>query len=255
MTKEREEGGTSPVALITGASRGIGAETAERFAVAGYDVVVVARSTRSSPGRLPGSLEETADLVEAAGRRALVLAFDVRDETAIHSAIEEMYETFGRCDVLVNNAGVNVADGLLETSLKRWRLVLDINLTAPFLLIREIVPRMMAAGQGRVINISSGAATVPAYPFISYCASKRGLEALSEGLGLQTGPNVAVNALQVDAVVWSEGLAAVEGDVEGAERPERVADAIVWLASQPLVLSGKTIRFTEVMDLLAPVVE
>lgn len=246
---------SAPVALITGASRGIGAEAAERFALAGYDVVIVARSTKSSPGRLPGTLEETAQRVEAAGQRALMLALDVHDETATAAVVDKMYESFGRCDVLVNNAGVNVADPLLETSLKRWQLVLDINLTAPFLLIREIVPRMMATGEGRVINISSGAATVPEYPFISYSASKRGLEALSEGLGLQTKPTVAVNALQVDAVVWSHGLVAVEGDKGGAERPERVADAIVWLASQPLTLSGETIRFSDIRSSLSSVTE
>jgi citronellol/citronellal dehydrogenase len=243
------------VALITGASRGIGAETAVRFAHAGYDVVIVARSTRLSPGRLPGSLEDVSERVKAAGRDALVLPFDVRDETVIAGAVGKVYETFGRCDVLVNNAGVNVADPLLETSLKRWQLVLDINLTAPFLLIRELVPRMMEAGEGRVINISSGAATFPQYPFISYCASKRALEALSEGLGLQTGPTVAVNALQVDAVVWSEGLAAIEEVAGDAERPEDVADTIVWLASQPLSLSGQTIRFTDIRSTLATVTQ
>lgn len=243
------------VALVTGASRGIGARTALALADAGYDVVVVARSTQSSPGRISGTLDDVADGVRTRGRDAMVLALDVRDEEAVAAAANVVDDRFGRCDLVVNNAGVIVADPILSTSLRRWELVMDVNVTGPFLFMREFVPRMQAAGQGRIVNISSGAVVVPEYPFVSYCASKRALEALTEGAGLQSGPAVAVNALRVDAVVWSEGLEAAQGPevASQAEDPDVVARAVVWVASQPITTSGRVFLLSEVKAFEVPV--
>ncbi len=239
--------------MVTGASRGIGARTALALADAGYDVVVSARSTRESPGRIEGTIDDIADEVRTHGRDAMALPLDVRDEAAVVAAAEAVYGRFGRCDLLVNNAGVIATDPILSTPLRRWQLVMDVNVTGPFLLMREFVPRMQAAGGGRVINLSSGAVVVPEYPFVSYCASKRALEALTEGTGLQTGPGVAVNALRVDAVVWSEGLEAAQGPEAAAraEDPDIVARAVVWVAAQPRTLSGDVFLFSEVKGLEA----
>jgi len=128
---------------------------------------------------------------------------------------------------------------------------MDVNVTGPFLLMRELVPRMAAASHGRVINISSGAVVVPEYPAVSYRASKRALEALTEGVGLQTQPDVAVNALRVDAVVWSEGLEEAQGAQAAAEYLDAVAKAVVWLAEHPITTSGRTFVLSEIRAELA----
>jgi acetoacetyl-CoA reductase/3-oxoacyl-[acyl-carrier protein] reductase len=217
----------------------------------GYDVVLAARSTRQSPGKLSGTIDDVADRVAEIGQRALITQLDVRDEASVVAASERVYESFGRCDVLINNAGVITPEPLLETTTKRWKQVLDVNLTAPFVLTRTFAPRMLADGQGRVINISSGAAALPTYPFVSYCVSKRGLEALSEGLGLQAPAGLAVNALQVDAVIWSEGLAAVQGPevAAEAESPEDVAKAVTWLVRRPIDVTGKIFTLSSLTSL------
>lgn len=237
----------APVAVVTGASRGLGAEIAVALATDGFDVVLVARSTEHNPGKLSGTIDSVGERVEAAGRRALPIAADVRDESSIVAAIEEVYDHFGRCDVLVNNAGVLTPQPLMDTPTKLWHLVMDVNLTAPFVFTRELFPRMVEAKSGRIINISSGAAAYPDYPYVSYCAAKRGLEALTEGLGRQSGPHVAVNALQIDAVIWSEGLEALQGpDVAAtAEQPDQVARAVVHIARQPLDVSGQVFLLSQ----------
>ena len=239
MTEKRI--GEQPVAVVTGASRGLGAEIAVALAEDGFDVALVARSTHDNPRKLGGTINDVAGRVAAAGSNALPIAADVRDESSICATIDEVYRHFGRCDVLVNNAGVLTPQPLMKTPTKLWRLVMDVNLTAPFVFTRELFPRMVEAGSGRIINISSGAAAFPDYPHVSYCAAKRGLEALTEGLGRQCGPHVAVNALQIDAVIWSQGLEALHGPeaAAAAEQPDQVARAVVHIARQPLGVSGR----------------
>src|SRR5215831_5711916 len=97
---------TTPVALVTGASRGIGKRLCGDLAAAGYDVVCTARTSSASPAKLPGSVEETAALVERAGRRAMPVVLDVQDEAAIGALTERIYRDWGRCDLLINNAAV-----------------------------------------------------------------------------------------------------------------------------------------------------
>lgn len=212
-------------------------------------MVCAARSTRETPGTLPGTVDDVAEQVRRHGRRAMVLPLDVRDEEAVAEGVAAVYSEFDRCDLLVNNAGVIVTQPALALSLRRWQLVMDVNLTGPFLLIRELVPRMRAAGGGRIVNISSGAVVVPEYPFTSYNASKAGLEVLTQGLGLQSLPEVAINALRIDAVVWSEGLEAAQGPEEAAkaEDPDTVARAVVWVANQPLSRSGQVFCYSELV--------
>jgi NAD(P)-dependent dehydrogenase (short-subunit alcohol dehydrogenase family) len=248
MTGESMANASTPVAVVTGASRGLGAEIAVALAEDGFDIALVARSTEHSPGKLSGTIDEVGERVVALGRRALPIAADVRDESSIAAVVDKVYEHFGRCDVLVNNAGILTPQPLMETPTKLWRLVMDVNLTAPFVFTRELFPRMVEAKSGRVVNISSGAAAFPDYPYVSYCAAKRGLEALTEGLGRQTGPYIAVNALQIDAVIWSEGLAALQGPeaAAAAEQPGRVARAVVQIARQPLDVSGRVFLLSEI---------
>src|SRR5258705_10833443 len=161
----------TPVAVVTGASRGIGRRLCEDLARAGYDVVCTARTSNASRAKLPGTVEETAALVERAGRRAMPVALDVQDEGAVAALATRVYAEWGRCDLLVNNAAIAPPKPALADSVKRWRLAVDVNLNGPFYAMYHFCPRM-AAHVGRVINVSSGAAVTPSFGRASYTATK-----------------------------------------------------------------------------------
>jgi len=238
----------TPVALVTGASRGIGRRLAIDLAAAGYDVACAARSSDEHRGKLPGTVEETAATVEKAGRRAWPLALDVRDEGAIADAVEQLYRAWGRCDLLVNNAAVAPEVPALRDTTKRWRLAVDVNLNGPFYLIHQLAPRMLAAGGGRVVNISSGAAQAPEFGRPSYTVTKVALESLTECLAFELrGRGVAVNCVRLDLMVWTEGFAATLSDPEsyGMEDAVIMSDAVLWLARQPLDYSGHVLSISE----------
>src|SRR5580765_7464910 len=141
----------TPVAIVTGASRGIGKRLCVDLASAGYDVVCTARTSAAAPARLPGTVDETAALVERAGRRAMAIALDVQDEAAVAALAARVLGEWGRVDVLVNNAAVAPPKPALDDSVKRWRLAVDVNLNGPFYCMYHFCPRVAAVG-GRVIN-------------------------------------------------------------------------------------------------------
>lgn len=238
----------TPVAFITGASRGIGKQLALDFARNGYDLVVIARSTKESPTKLPGTVDETAALVRRQGQRCLPLGVDLRVEAQINAAVERAYAEFGRLDLLINNAAVAPPGKALEAPVRRWRLAVEINLTAPFLLMHAVCPRMAGSGGGAVINISSGAAQWPDFGRPSYTTTKRGLEALTEALAHELQEDqVAVNALQLELSVWSEGYAFTLPDVDthDFEDPIIMSDACLWLAQQPRSYTGHILTIGE----------
>ena len=239
------------VVLVTGASRGIGRRLCADLAAAGHDVVCVARSSRASPGKLPGTVEDAAADVEASGRRAMVAAFDVRDEKAIEALTARIYDEWGRCDLLVNNAAVAPPLPALTDSTRRWRLAVDVNLNAPFYLTYYVGRRMLEAEGGRVVNISSGAAVSPQFGRASYTATKRALEGLTEALAYDLRGKVAVNCIRIDAAVWSEGFTETlgEGDYSHFEDPVIVSDAVSWLAGQPISYSGKVVTISELREM------
>lgn len=230
---------SAPVALVTGASRGIGRQLALDLAEAGYDVVCAARSTSGQRSKLPGTVDETADAVRSRGRRALAAGLDVRDEEAIAALADRVFAEWGRCDLLVNNAAVAPPRPALEDSTRRWRLAVDVNLNGPFYFAYYFAPRM-AKGEGRIVNVSSQAADWPSFGRASYTATKRGLEGLSEALAHDLADRVAVNCLRIDLMIWSEGFDATLPPEHGLpfEEPVICSDAVLWLARQPLSHTG-----------------
>ena len=149
------------VAIVTGSSRGIGKDIALAFAAEGADIVVAARSETQSDPRLPGTIHETAQEVEALGRRALAVKTDVTDEEQIGAMIQRTLDTFGRIDILVNNAAVLVPRGILDLPTRHLDLHYRVNIKGPILCIRAVLPSMLKQGQGWIINISSNAAIFP----------------------------------------------------------------------------------------------
>ncbi len=235
------------VAVVTGASRGIGKQLAVDLAKDGFDVACLARSSAAQPSKLPGTVDETADQVRRAGREAHAVALDVRDEDAIAAFAEKLYASWGRCDLLVNNAAVAPPLRALDDTTRRWRLAVDVNLNGPFYFLYHLGRRMREQGEGRAVNVSSLAAAFPAFGRASYTATKLALEGMTQALGHDLAGQVAVNCLRIDVPVFSEGFDETlpDGHSFEFEDPVIISDAILWLAKQPIAHTGRIHSVTE----------
>jgi citronellol/citronellal dehydrogenase len=239
---------STPVAVITGASRGIGKSLAIDLARAGWDIVCAARSSHDTPSKLPGTVDDTAAAVEREGRRAMAVGLDVQDEEAVAALAERVYRDWGRCDLLINNAAVAPPRPALDDSIRRWRLAVDVNLNGPFYLSWHLGRRMREHGGGRMINVSSGAAVMPEFGRPSYTATKLALEGLTEALGHELRGRVAVNCIRIDIPIWSEGFEATlpaDFDTSGFEDAVIMSDAVLWLVRQDVSYTAMVLNLTE----------
>jgi 2-deoxy-D-gluconate 3-dehydrogenase len=222
-------------ALITGASRGIGAEIAALFAGAGADLVIT--------GRDVSGLEATQQMVEKAGSRCLSLVSDLRTVEGAHFVGNKALEFFGTVDILVNNAGIVYIESLLETTVEHWEETQNLNLRAPLLLAQTVVPKMIEQRRGKVINISSIAGVLAPEGHAAYSASKAGLNLLTQMMAAEWAQfNIQANAVAPTVIltamgqqVWGEPA---KGDPMKARIPSRrfgepieVADLVLFLAS------------------------
>ncbi|MFC5746278.1 SDR family NAD(P)-dependent oxidoreductase [Actinomadura rugatobispora] len=229
------------VALVTGASRGVGAATALALAGEGYAVACAARATRESPQRTPGTLDDVVDRIRAAGGTAVAVPVDLSVRDQVTRMVERTVAELGRLDVLVNNAAVTFV-GDLDIPLRRHDLVMAIDLDAPLQAIRHAVPHLRAAGEGRVVNVSSLAALKPVPGLMSYGIAKIALERMTVDLARQLAPDrIAVNCFRIDVPVASEGtLANMPGvDHSGWEAPAVAAEGIAWMLRRPAGYSGR----------------
>lgn len=242
---------TQPVAVVTGASRGIGKRLCVDLARAGYDIVCTARSSKDRPGKLPGTNEETARLVNEEGRRAMPVALDVRDEEGVAKLAERVYSEWGRCDLLVNNAALAPPRPALEDSTKRWRTGVDVNVNGPFYMVYYLAPRMVEAGEGRVVNISSGVSHMPEFGRAGYMTTKAALEAMTRALAFDLSGKVAVNCIQLEVAVWTEGFAATLPEDAPVEFEDAVimSDALLWFAKQPIDYTGKVLSIAQLREM------
>jgi len=228
------------VALVTGASRGVGAATAVALAEAGCDVACAARSTKAAPRKTPGTLDETVARVAATGRRALAVPTNLADDTEVVAMVDRTLEEFGRLDVLVNNAAITFV-GDLDIPLHRYDLVLQVNLRAPIIAIRQAVPAMQSQGGGSIVNVSSVAALFPHPSLMAYGISKVGLERMTVDVARQLQRwHIACNCFRIDVAVASEGFIANTPGADHSqwEPSEVAAEGIVWMVRQPPEYSG-----------------
>ncbi len=176
------------VALVTGASRGLGRAMAAALAEAGADLVITARSS--------DALAETAAMVEAAGRRALVVPADVRCQSAAHELVAGAREHFGRIDILVNNVGVTARHPSEDFPLEEWQRVIDVNLTSVFRLTGLVVNSMKETGGGRIINTASLLSEIGVPLIPAYAASKGAIRQLTKVWAVEWAKyNIRVNAI------------------------------------------------------------
>ena len=176
------------VAVVTGASRGLGKPIAESLAAAGASVALVARNREL--------LESVASGIRGNGGVAEVVVTDVCEQAAVAELSLRVNEKLGECDILVNNAGINIRKAIDEFTLDEWNRLVVTNLTGPFLMCNAFVPAMKKKGFGRVINVASILSHISKPKLAGYSATKAGLLGMTKGLALELAPyNVTVNAI------------------------------------------------------------
>ena len=228
------------VAIVTGASRGVGAAAAIALAAQGCAVACAARSTDAAPKRLPGTIDAVAEQIRGAGGDALAIPTNLASEDDVVAMVARTVEYFGRLDVLVNNAAITFV-GDLQMPTKRYDLIMDVNVRAPFIAIREAAPHMRVAGGGSIVNVSSAAALIPIPHMSVYGVSKLALEHVTLDAARELyADNIAVNCFRIDIPVATEGFMAnvPEGDHDSWEPSEVAAEGIVWMLRQPLPYTG-----------------
>jgi NAD(P)-dependent dehydrogenase (short-subunit alcohol dehydrogenase family) len=225
-----------PVAIVTGASSGIGRATAQRLAREGFDVGLTFANDR------PGSLV-TAESVRALGRRTTIARLDLRDPEAATAAIDDLVLALGAVDVLINNAGLNRRCAALEESVEGWEETLAVNLVGPWACARAAARHMIErGGGGRIVNITSVLAFAALEGGAAYCAAKSAVEALTKVLALEWAPYaILVNSVAPGHTATPMNYAAHELEHTVIERPvvplgraataEEVATAVAQLAS------------------------
>jgi NAD(P)-dependent dehydrogenase (short-subunit alcohol dehydrogenase family) len=224
VTADQPLGGR--VAIVTGASSGIGEAVARALAGAGAAMVLAARSA--------GKLAALAAEIHDAGGTALDLPTDVTREAEVRALFARTIERFGRLDILVNNAGIADHTATEALSLARWREVIDANLTSAFLCSREALAVMRRQGRGRIVNIGSLSAKVPRPDTVAYVASKFGLEGLTRSLALDGrahGVTASILHPGVVATALASGMAALPA--REISSPADVARMLLLMVTLP----------------------
>ena len=223
------------VAIITGASRGLGRAIAKEYASEGAKVVVSAR--RDSPTGLPGTAIETAEQIRAEGGEAMALTCDVTNEEQVMHMVGQTIDVYGKVDVLVNNAGVMVlGKGLPDIMPDEWDQSVETNLKGTYLCCRAVVPTMIEQGRGSIINIGSRMGSDPEQGGgVLYSSAKAAVHMFSYCLADEIREhNIAVNILSPGGLK-TEGSAAIpwtQRDWEQRVEPEAVGPSAVFLALQ-----------------------
>lgn len=234
------------IALVTGASRGIGAAVAERYAVEGAHLVLAARTV--------GGLEEVDDRIRAAGGTATLVPLDLRDFAKIDELAAAIYQRFERLDILVGNAaefGTFSPLGHIDPQL--WQEVIDLNLTANWRLIRAMDPLLRAAPHGRAIFVTSGIARNPRAYWGPYAVSKAGLEALVKTYAAECEKtNVRANLIGPGVVRTRLRARVFPGeDPMSLPPPETVTEAFVRLALDDCARNGEVVNAGDLADTLS----
>ncbi|WP_369943311.1 SDR family oxidoreductase [Xanthomonas medicagonis] len=214
--------------LITGASRGIGLAIALRAARDGANVAIAAKSAVPNP-KLPGTIHSAAAAVEAAGGRALALKCDIREEEQVRAAVAATVAAFGGIDILVNNASAIWLRGALDTPMKRFDLMQQVNARGSFLCAQACLPHLLRSANPHILTLAPPPSLDPKWwaPHTGYTLAKMGMSFVTLGLAGEFGPQgVAVNALWPRTLIATEALNMIPGVAAGnGRRPEIMADA------------------------------
>jgi NAD(P)-dependent dehydrogenase (short-subunit alcohol dehydrogenase family) len=242
---------TGRTVIVTGASRGVGKAIAIELGRSGAHVVCAARASDDNPLRLPGTVDETAQLVTEAGGVGLAVPCDLTSDDDISGLIEVTIERFGRLDILVNNAAVTFG-GDMDIEMKRFDIMMRINVRAPLLASRLARPHLAAApGGGRILNVGSVTATGYFPSMMTYGMSKAALEHLTvTSAAVLRDSNIAVNCYRIDIQVASEGyvMNAPDADHSAWADTATAADGAVWMLSQSSDWTGRVVPMLALAD-------
>ena len=214
--------------FITGASRGIGLAIALRAARDGANIAIAAKSSVPNP-KLPGTIHTAAAEVEAAGGRALALQCDIREEVQVHAAVAATVDAFGGIDILVNNASAIWLRGALDTPMKRFDLMQQVNARGSFLCAQACLPHLLQAPNPHILTLAPPPNLDPKWwaPHTGYTLAKMGMSFVTLGLAGEFGrQGVAVNALWPRTVIATDAINMIPGvDARNCRTPQIVADA------------------------------
>jgi len=247
------------VAVVTGASRGIGAAISRRLAMEGAKVIASARTVEAGENPLPGTLTETVGLIQRFGGEAHAVQCDLAVPEDRKRLIAESTEYYGPPDILVNNGAVTYFIPVTEFPEKRYNLMMEVQVRAPFELSAMVVPGMIAAGRGHIIYISSGAAQHPQKPYTRvaggtvYGMAKAAMERFSTGMASEVyEQNIAVNAISPGLVATpgtevhglvNEGNKALQSPIEA------ISEAVCFIArSEPKAITGRVDQIQPFME-------
>ncbi|WP_333587048.1 SDR family NAD(P)-dependent oxidoreductase [Phenylobacterium sp.] len=238
------------VALVTGASRGIGEAIAARLAMEGAKIVVSARTAQEGESRLPGTLSDTVERLKAAGAEAVLVKADLAQAAERERLVEEAEAAFGPVDILINNAAITYFMPVQDFTEKRFKLMMEVQVYAPFHLAQLVMPGMRAKGWGSIVNISSPAGIHPKPPYRGgrggtvYGLCKAALERFTTGLASEVQEDgIAVNVVS-PGLVDTPGVA-VHGLINEQSKDrvqpiEFIAEAVYQLAkADPKTMTGR----------------
>lgn len=233
---------TGKVALVTGASRGIGRAFAQRLAAAGATVVVTARSVNSTTV-FPGTLEETVALIERGGGKAIALGADLESIGEVSSLIDRTVDAAGGLDILINNAGIAHYASVSEMPLETFDLTVEHYLRVPFILAQAAIPIMRARGAGWIVNVGSSTAMPPLRPYDDwhrtggstvYAAVKLAAHRMTQGLAAELEcDNIAVNVVAPSTAISTPGADRFTPEDYPTERIEYIAETALALCHLP----------------------
>jgi citronellol/citronellal dehydrogenase len=222
--------------FITGASRGIGRAIALRAARDGANVAIASKSSVPNP-RLPGTIHSVAAEVEAAGGQALALKCDIRDEDQVGAAVAATVDAFGGIDILVNNASAIWLQGILDTPMKRFDLMQQVNARGSFLCAQACLPWLLKAPNPHILTLAPPPSLDPKWwgPHTGYTLAKMGMSFVTLGLAAEfAGRGIAINALWPRTIIATDALNLIPGvDVAGCRTPAIVADAAHAVLTTP----------------------
>ena len=225
--------------FITGATRGIGHAIAMRAAADGANIVIIGKTAEPNP-KLPGTIHTAADDVERAGGKALAIATDIRDEAQVDAAIAAAVTRFGGIDILVNNASAISLTGTLETPMKRFDLMHQVNNRGTFLCSQKALPYLLKSANPHILNIAPPLhSTLSPRWFashVAYTMAKYGMSLCVLGMAQEfRQQGVAVNALWPRTTIDTEAIRLIAGQQarQRARSPRIMADAAYWILTQP----------------------